>query len=46
MQEVLAISKNGIKVTYDSKESHAATHIEGTPQLRGLIEEERLLKSR
>ncbi len=38
-QELIGQSKNGIKVTYDPVHSHAATHIEDTPQLRDLVAE-------
>jgi hypothetical protein len=33
----LCQSKNGIKVTYDPVYSHAATHLEDTPQLKDLV---------
>lgn len=39
MQQLLAKSKNGIDVTYDPSSSHAATHLEDTPQLRELVVE-------
>jgi hypothetical protein len=35
-QEFLATSRNGVKVYYDPVESHAATHIADTPQLKSL----------
>lgn len=35
----LVNSKNGVKVLYDPVDSHAATHIEDTPQLRELVAE-------
>lgn len=39
MQQHIANSKNGINVTYDPVHSHAATHFEDTPQLKGLVRE-------
>jgi hypothetical protein len=37
MQKLIAISKNGIKVNYDPLYSHAATHLEDTPNLKYLV---------
>lgn len=37
--ELIATSKNGIKVFYDPVHSHAATHLDDTPQLKGLVQE-------
>lgn len=37
MQEFLCKSKNGVTVTYDPVHSHAATHLEDTPQLKNLV---------
>lgn len=39
MQKLLGTSKNGVQVTYDPVHSHAATHLEDTPQLEGLVAE-------
>lgn len=39
MQKFLCKSKNGVSVTYDPVHSHAATHLEDTPQLAGLVAE-------
>ncbi|HVX23923.1 MAG TPA: hypothetical protein VG992_01090 [Candidatus Saccharimonadales bacterium] len=39
MEEPLATSKNGIKVTYDPVHSHAATHFEDNPALKELVRE-------
>lgn len=39
MQKFLCKSKNGIRVTYDPISSHAATHLEDTPQLADLVTE-------
>jgi hypothetical protein len=39
MQEQIATSNNGIIVTYDPVNSHAATHLEDTPQLKDLVKE-------
>ncbi len=38
-QQPLGVSKNGVKVTYDAVNSHAATHLEDTPQLKSLVRE-------
>ncbi len=37
MQKFLCKSKNGVSVTYDPVGSHAATHLEDTPQLVDLV---------
>ncbi len=37
MNELLAKSKNEIRVVYDPVDSHAATHIDDTPQLKRLL---------
>jgi hypothetical protein len=37
--ELIANSKNGIAVFYDPVYSHAATHVEDTPQLKELVSE-------
>lgn len=37
IQIQLCTSKNGKQVTYDPIDSHAATHIEDTPQLKALV---------
>lgn len=37
--ELIAKSKNGLEVFYDPIHSHAATHLEDTPQLKGLVQE-------
>lgn len=37
--EPIGLSKNGIEVMYDPIHSHAATHLEDTPQLLGLVKE-------
>lgn len=39
IQIPLCRSKNGIQVTYDPVHSHAATHLEDTSQLKGLVQE-------
>lgn len=39
MQKLLCTSHNGIEVTYDPIDSHAATHLEDTPQLGELVSE-------
>jgi hypothetical protein len=39
MQQFLCQSKNGVSVTYDPVGSHAATHLEDTPGLAGLVAE-------
>jgi len=39
MLEPIATSKNGKKITYDPVNSHVATHLEDTPQLKDLIVE-------
>jgi|SRR5665213_2729465 len=39
MQKLIATSRNGIHVTYDPVHSHAATHLEDTPQLKELVKE-------
>ena len=39
MQTPLCKSKNGVTVTYDPINSHAATHLEDTPQLKDLVTE-------
>lgn len=39
MQKLLCKSKNGVRVTYDPLHSHAATHLEDTPQLTSLVTE-------
>lgn len=39
MREQIATSKNGIEVTYDPVNSHAATHFEDTPGLKQLVRE-------
>lgn len=36
-EELLAISRNGVKVNYDPMYSHASTHFEDTPQLKALV---------
>lgn len=36
---LLGYSKNGLKVTFDPVNSHAATHFEDTPQLASLVKE-------
>lgn len=38
-QKLLCVSKNGREVTYDPVYSHAATHLEDTPQLKELVVE-------
>lgn len=38
-QKLLCVSKNGRRVTYDPVHSHAATHLEDTPQLKELVAE-------
>jgi hypothetical protein len=38
-QTFLCKSKNGINITYDPVHSHAATHLEDTPQLKSLVVE-------
>lgn len=38
-EEFVAISKNGAEVWYDAEDSHAATHIADTPELKGLAAE-------
>jgi hypothetical protein len=37
MQELIGKSKNGVSVTYDPVNSHAATHLKDTPQLKALV---------
>ena len=37
--EVFAESKNGVKVKYDTVNSHAVTHFEDTPHLKELVKE-------
>lgn len=37
--KILCKSKNGVSVTYDPTGSHAATHLEDTPQLADLVTE-------
>ncbi len=39
MQKFICRSKNGVKVTYDPVYSHAATHLQDTPQLKDLVTE-------
>lgn len=39
MQQLIAKSKNGVNVTYDPAYSHAATHLEDTPNLNELVVE-------
>ncbi|HEX7633235.1 MAG TPA: hypothetical protein VF401_02840 [Candidatus Saccharimonadales bacterium] len=39
MQEIIGTSKNNVSVTYDPIYSHAATHLEDTPQLKSLASE-------
>ena len=39
MRQFLCKSKNGVVVTYDPVSSHAATHLEDTPQLANLVTE-------
>lgn len=39
MQLLIATSKNNIKVYFDPINSHAATHLEDTPQLKDLVVE-------
>lgn len=39
MQKFLCKSKNGVSVNYDPVHSHAATHLEDTPQLKDLVTE-------
>ncbi len=38
-QQLLCTSKNGVSVTYDPIHSHAATHLQDTPQLKSLLTE-------
>lgn len=37
--EEIAVSKNGVKVMVDMVNSHAATHLEDTPNLKKLVQE-------
>jgi hypothetical protein len=37
MQKQIAVSKNDVSVTFDSRYSHTATHLEDTPQLKELV---------
>ena len=37
--EVLGTTKNGVTVSFDPVHSHAITHFEDTPQLKGLVKE-------
>ncbi|MDB5184788.1 MAG: hypothetical protein JWN38_596 [Candidatus Saccharibacteria bacterium] len=36
-QEFLCITQNGVSVSYDPIDSHAATHFDDTPQLKELV---------
>ncbi len=38
-KELLCLSKNGLRIVYDPVNSHAATHLEDTPQLKDLLTE-------
>lgn len=38
-QQIFAVSKNGIKVTYDPINSHASTHFQDTPQIVPYVRE-------
>lgn len=39
MQELIATSRNDVKITYDPVNSHTATHLEDTPGLKQLVQE-------
>lgn len=36
-RELFAVSKNGIRITYDPVHSHASTHFKDTPQIRPYV---------